>query len=154
MVLPTSISKKLLQPRLFSPHALPAAGHPQTGIKRSRLLVRPNPSEGTRNVKLFHRNIFTLFTKQTDSSTVFSRLQALRALSPPKAAQADTRHHHPKTRVGLSRRKRAWELGTAGQDLPPRLQAMTPNIRLVQQVSSAGTYFPNTSITEAGIPGE
>lgn len=56
--------------------------------------------------------------------------------------------------VGFPRRRPAWELGTAGRDLFPQLRAMTPNVRLVRQVSFAGTYFPNASITEAGIPGE
>lgn len=40
--------------------------------------------------RLFRRNIFTPFRKQTDSNTASSLLVTLQVLSPPKVAPADT----------------------------------------------------------------
>lgn len=147
MVLQTSISKTLLRPWLFSPHGSLAASHPSTDRNKKEWVA----SKALKKLRVFHRNIFTPFTKQTDSNSVSSLLRTLHALSPPKAAQADT--------ITL---KQEW--GSPAGDKPEnlaqqggifsQLQAMTPNTKLVQQVTFAGTYFPNTSITEAGIPGE
>lgn len=82
-----------------------------TGIKRSTLLVRLNPSEGTRQAEASPYKHLQIIHKADQ--------QQHRSLPPPDPLSTHSsnsdpgRHHHPKARVGFSHRRQAWELGTA-----------------------------------------